>query len=126
MNNLEKYAKPTLRIAMGLVFVYFGIQQIIAPIEWSGFIPDYVLIFGISAVKLTLMHGFFELGLGLLLVLGLYTRIIAIILAINLFFISISLGINDVGIRDLGLSISTLVVFFNGIDNLCLDNKFSK
>jgi len=66
------------------------------------------------------------LTFGVLLLLGIYTRIVSFFLAIHLFVISFSLGFNDLGVRDFGLAIATLVVFFNGVDDFCLDKKFRK
>ncbi len=125
MVNLEKYSKPVLRISMCIVFLYFGFQQITSPVEWTGFVPDYALVFGMSAKTVVIMNALLELSLGTLLVLGLFTRFSALILSWHLFGIAFTLGFNDLGIRDLGLALATLVVFLNGADAFCLDKKFS-
>src|SRR3989344_3850043 len=125
-NKFEKYAKPVLRIMMAFVFLYFGYQQFTNPASWTGFVPDYVLIFGMTAERLVFMNSLLELGLGVLLLIGLYTRFAAFILSLHLFGIAFSLGFNDLGMRDFGLAVATLVVFMNGSDDFCLDRKFRK
>ena len=125
MPNLEKFAKPLLRIAISLVFLYFGYQQISSPMEWAGFVPNFALSSGISAKNLVMMNSILELSLGILLLLGLFTKFASLILSLHLFGITLSLGFNDLGIRDFGLSVATFVVFLNGIDEYCLDKKWS-
>ena len=36
----EELAKPVLRIALALVFLYFGFSQVINPDAWVGFVPE--------------------------------------------------------------------------------------
>jgi uncharacterized membrane protein YphA (DoxX/SURF4 family) len=122
--ELQKYAKPTLRITLSLVFLYFSYQQITNPEEWTSFIPGAILSFGISAKILVLSNAFLELAFGTLLLIGLYTKISSLILAIHLFGIAFSIGLNPLGIRDFGLAFATLVIFFNGVDRYCLDKKW--
>jgi len=123
---LQKYSKPVLRIGLSLVFLYFGYQQITNINEWLGFVPNFALVFGLTAKNIVLMNSLLELILGILLLLGLFTRTSSLILSIHLYGIAFSLGFNDLGVRDLGLATATLAIFLNGPDNFCLDNKFRK
>ncbi len=125
-NVLEKYAKPVLRIGMSLIFLYFGYQQLTNNASWQGFVPDFALILGLTAEKIVMFNSIFELSFGLLLLFGIYTRIVALLLSIHLFIISFSLGFSDLGIRDFGLAIATFVVFMNGKDGFTLYNKWKK
>ena len=70
-----------------------------------------------------LINGIFETIFGFLLLIGLYTRTSSLFLAIHLLTITISLGYNDIAIRDLGLTIATFAIFIHGKDKWCLDNK---
>ncbi len=126
MIELEKFSKPVLRIAMSLVFLYFGFQQITSPIEWSGFVPNYALVFGIAAEKIVTINALLELSLGTSLLIGLFTKFSSLILSLHLFGIAFSLGFNALGVRDLGLAFATLVVFMNGTDKFCLDRIWLK
>lgn len=123
--NLEKWAKPVLRIGLSLVFLYFGFQQVTSPDIWAGYVPNFALFLG-SAEKIALMNGIFELIFGLLLIIGLFTRFVALILSLHLFVIASSLGFNDLGMRDFGLALATLAVFLNGEDKYCLDSHLRK
>ena len=126
MKNLERFAKPVLRIALSLVFVSFGIMQLGNSLEWSGFVPDFALSLGFQAITLVKINAILELSFGVLMLLGLYTRIVALILSLHLFVIASSLGFNDLAVRDFGLAFATLAVFLNGPDDFCLDKKFNK
>ena len=124
LEYLEKYASPLIRITMSLVFLYFGYRQITDPVTWTGFVPSGVLIFGITAYQAVIMNALLELSFGFLLLIGLYTRFVAFILALHLFGIAFSIGLNDLGIRDFGLAFATLSVFLRGSDEWCLDQKW--
>lgn len=121
----KKIAKPLLRIVLSLVFLYFGISQIISPSNWAGFVPGF-LTGGFSANNWVIFNGILEITLGLFLIIGLYVGFSSIILAVHLFFIALSVGFNPIGIRDFGLAFATFVIFLNGADKWCLDVKFVK
>jgi len=121
--GLERYSKQILRISMSLVFLYFGIQQIISLDYWIGFVPDFFISLGFEPETLIIINGVLEISLGGLLILGLFTRISAFILMLNLFGIAFSIGFNPLGMRDFGLAIAMGVVALNGIDDWCLDRK---
>lgn len=44
-------------------------------------------------------------------------------LAVHLFNIMWMVGYGEIGVRDFGLAIATLVVFMNGSDAFCLQQK---
>ncbi|PIN89522.1 hypothetical protein COU57_06010 [Candidatus Pacearchaeota archaeon CG10_big_fil_rev_8_21_14_0_10_32_14] len=121
----EKYSKPILRISMALVFLYFGFSQMTSPDNWTGFVPQKIVdLTPFTATNIVMMNSVLELCLGLFLILGLYTRFSALILSLHLFGITTSLGFTHLGVRDFGLAFATLVVFLNGKDDYCMDNKF--
>jgi uncharacterized membrane protein YphA (DoxX/SURF4 family) len=120
---MSEYSKIILRIGLSLVFLWFGFNQLIDGESWTVFVPEMALNFGLSASNLVFLNGMAEVIFGLLLILGLFTRVSSFILALHLFGISFGLGYNAIMIRDLGLAIATFVVFLNGRDKWCLDNK---
>ena len=60
---------------------------------------------------------------GLLLLFGWQTRIVALLLALHLFDIMWTVGYGEIGVRDFGLAMGTLVVFMNGPDLFCVQEK---
>ncbi len=66
------------------------------------------------------LNGFLEIAASLLLILGLYVRWVALALALHLFVIAGSLGLNPLGVRDFGLSFATLALACFGADRFCL------
>ncbi|MEK6859736.1 MAG: DoxX family membrane protein [Nanoarchaeota archaeon] len=125
--NIDKeYGKIILRISLALVFIYFSVNQLINPGYWTGFVPNFALQFGLSAKNLVLLNGIFEIIFGSLMLLGIYTRVSALLLSLHLTGIAISIGFSDpTGIRDFGLAMATLAIFFLGKDKFCLGNKFN-
>jgi len=124
--KFEEVSSVLLRIGLGLVFIYFSIQQMINPDQWIGFVPEFLTSSVITASNLVIFNSVIELAGGLLLIAGLYTRIASLILGVHLLFITISVGWNPVGVRDFGLTIATLALAFINLDRYCLDSYFSK
>lgn len=121
----KETGKIILRISLSLVFLYFGFSQIISPDEWSSLVPEFLAGKIITVNNLVVMNGILEITLGIFLLIGLYTRFSALVLALHLGFITLHLGFNPIGIRDFGLTIATLSIFFNGIDKWTVDYRYS-
>lgn len=120
VENLSQYSKILVRITISLVFLWFGINQIFLPDSFIGYLPNFILA-NDYAKTFVIFNGVFELVLGTLLIIGLFTRITALILAFHLFIIAINLGYNDILVRDLGLAFVTLSIFVGGEDKWCID-----
>jgi uncharacterized membrane protein YphA (DoxX/SURF4 family) len=123
MNKYKEYAPILVRVAMSLVFLWFGLNQVFDSASWVGWLPQWAYSIPISPATLIILNGTFEVIFGTFLLLGLFTRISALLLTLHLLGITISIGYNDVGIRDLGLTLATFSVFMYGMDQFCLDNK---
>ena len=103
-----KITKPNymivLRLGLGLVFTWFGLDKLINPSNWLGYItPKVAQFIFINLNSFIFILGIIEIMLGILLIIGLYTRIVALIMAIHLTLVIISIGFNDVAVRDIGL-----------------------
>lgn len=96
-----------LRVFLGIVFIYFGWTSITTPDMWSGYVPAWTSFIA-GAETLVRIHGIVEIALGLLLVMGIQTRIIALILFLDLLHIITLLEFGSVWMRDLGLAGSLL------------------
>jgi uncharacterized membrane protein YphA (DoxX/SURF4 family) len=124
MKFIEKYkgyAPITVRMGVAIVFLWFGINQIINPELFFSYVPQIFYQFGPSTLVLT--NGVFETLFGSLLLLGVFTRLTSFLLSMHLLFIVIGLGYNDVAVRDFGLMLATFSVFLNGPDKASLDRQ---
>lgn len=119
LDSFKEYGPAVLRIAMALVFFYFAINQIIAPADWTGYLPEFLQDTS-NPVMFIYANAIFEIIFGTLLILGIFTRLTAFLLGIHLLGISITLGWTAVAIRDYGLAFATLAIVLNGPDKLCL------
>lgn len=126
MEKNQDLPKVVLRISLALVFLYFGFQQVLSPDNWTSYIPEFLTSVIITANNLVVLNGIVELTLGTFLLIGLYTNLSSLILGLHLLGITLSIGLNAVGVRDFGLTIATFVIFLNGPDKYCLDNKFKQ
>ena len=114
--NLRTWAPVLVRIAMALVFLWFGINQLIEPRDFIGYLPGWTMSLPISASALVISNGVFEIVFGGLLLFGLFARLSAMLLSLHLFAIAFSLGYNDIAVRDIGLALATLSVALHGKD----------
>jgi uncharacterized membrane protein YphA (DoxX/SURF4 family) len=120
--KLREYAPSVTRIALALVFLWFGLNQIFNGPSFYGFIPSWAYFVPVQTT--VLLNGIFETVFGLLLILGLFTRISAGLLALHLFGIAFSLGYNDIMIRDIGLALAATSIVLHGDDKLSIRRLF--
>jgi len=139
----QKYSADILRIGLALVFLWFGISQLINPESFLGYVPQWLyanepkmmhehpaqLMHGIPDVgvhTIIMSNGIFESAFGFLLLIGFFARIAAFLLALHLFVISFSMGYNDIAVRDFGLALATASLIFSGAGEMSLDKKLKK
>ena len=121
---IELYAPSLLRYGMAAVILWFRFAQFSNASLWTAYVPDSIVsMTGLSAVVLVYFNAIFELVFGILLVFGWQTRIVALLLAAHLFDIMYVVGYGEIGVRDFGLAVGTFVVFMNGTDMLCIQQK---
>ncbi|MFA6256900.1 MAG: DoxX family protein [Candidatus Paceibacterota bacterium] len=125
--KMKTFAPIVIRIGLALVFLWFGYQQIFSTDMWTILIPQWAVnLSGLSAYSLVLINGWFEVIFGFLLLLGIFTRISAFLLALHMLHITSVVGYNNIGVRDFGLSMAAISVFLNGVDMWSLDKLFIK
>ena len=127
MNNwslkMKEYAPVVVRIALSLVMLWFGTQQLIQTSMWEGLIPSWATsLSGLSAPILVTLNGAFEVIFGTALLLGIFTRITALLLALHLIGITFTMGYTSIGVRDFGLTFALLSVALYGPDVFTLEN----
>ena len=124
LKKLERWAPVVLRYGMCLVILWFGTQQFLHTDYWTAYVPDSVVsMTGLSLTTFVYINATFEVLFGLLLVIGWQTRIVALLLGLHLLDIMWVVGYGEIGVRDFGLAIATLVIFMNGSDFMCLSRK---
>lgn len=124
MKKLEEFAPLVLRVGLALVMYWFGFFQIRNPDAFAGLVPDFVAnIFG-SAATVSFINGIVEVILATLLLLGLFTKVVAWLLAIHMAGITVILGWSPNGARDFGLTVALIAIALHGPDKYSLDRKF--
>lgn len=108
-----------LRISMGLMYIWFGINQILYPDLFLKYIPNYTN-FLFSPLMGVYLNGIFEIILSTVLLFGFFVRSSALILSVHLFIIGFSLVDGGTMVRDIALATALFVVFLNGKDKWCL------
>lgn len=121
LNSLIPYAPAIVRIGISLVVIWFGVQQMQNPISWLPVLPEWTQSLPISQVALIYLNAWFEIVFGLLLLVGFYTRPVALLVALHLLDITFTVGYGAIGVRDFGLAMSAMAIFVNGYDKLCVD-----
>lgn len=99
-----------LRYGLAIVFLWFGFSQLHNPFQWTTFLPDWVSLLPISQTNFVMFNGLFEVVGAFLLLVGAYTRIVALLLGLHLLAIATSIGITSTGVRDFGLAIASLAL----------------
>jgi uncharacterized membrane protein YphA (DoxX/SURF4 family) len=124
---MAKYSAPILRIGMSLVFLWFGTQQLLHTAMWTSLIPHYVLTLSrLDASTLVHLNGAFEIIFGLALIIGIFPRVVSLLLALHMIDIAFTVGYNAIGVRDFGLSMAAIAVFLNGSDIWTLDSYLAR
>ncbi|MBI2207935.1 DoxX family protein [Candidatus Woesearchaeota archaeon] len=136
----KQYSVTIIRIGLAFVLLWFGLNQLVNPESFLGYIPQWLYPHDammqhehamqfmhnipVPSVHVVLMgNGIFETAAGILLLIGLFTRVVAFIAALHLLVIAFSLGYNDIAVRDIGLSLMAASLVFSGGGHLSLDNK---
>jgi uncharacterized membrane protein YphA (DoxX/SURF4 family) len=96
-----------LRAGLVIVYLYFGVSQLMDPVQWSGAVPTWSFLSFISPVTIVYMNAVFELVFAVLLAIGLWSKWVSIILGIHLGVITLAMGFTPVGVRDFGLTLAT-------------------
>lgn len=104
-----------VRLAVSIIFIAFGISEIINPNYWSVFLPKILsnLSFYLTIV---VIHGAILLSVGILLIINYKRRIVAIIGSLILFAIVIDLvtssGFTPLFVRDFVILLTTVSIIF--------------
>ena len=125
-SKARRLAPIVLRFGLVILFLWFGLSQITDPAGWTSWLPSWTLNLPVAGTTLVLLNCVFEVALGVALAAGFWTRIVAALLALHLFFIAYELGYNDIGVRDFCLAIATSAIALFGPDVYSLDEMRSR
>ncbi len=121
--NFPKYAPAILRIGVSLVYLWFGAQQFLHTQQWIGFIPQFIIDHSpVDASTLVHLNGAVELVFGTTLIIGIFARTSATVLALHMAHITTIVGYDAIGVRDFGIVVATTAAAFYGADILCLES----
>lgn len=123
MKKNPNLAFTILRFGLALVFIWFATHQLMAPEKWVVFLPDFVKVFPISAIAFVKINALFELLGSVLLILGMWTRVVALLLALHLLGIAFTFGLTATGMRDFGLAVGVIAVAIGGAGSWSIDEK---
>lgn len=99
--------KYILNIGLAFTLAFAGIDSLMHPLDWIGFVPDWVNIFGVTRDIALLAHSFTEIILAILLLTGWKTGIVAWIIFLDMWAIILVNGFGRssflITFRDIGL-----------------------
>lgn len=123
--SIKKLAQKypvVMRFFLGFVLLWFGVQEVIEPRYWSGYVPPIVLqFFPFSVNVFVQIHGLVLCLLGL----GLFFKILIrftgfIIMGVLLSIISgliMTQGFNEIVVRDIGLFGLALAIWLHDLQS---------
>lgn len=117
-------ASLVIRYSIGLLFLWFGSQQLLHVVNWIAYLPEWTGYFPIPAEMLIKWNGWFEIIFALCLIAGFYTRLVAALLGIHLMGIALSVG-GPTGVRDAILAATTIAIALTPADPYTLDQHLS-
>lgn len=121
---MEKYSSVVLRLGLAFVFLWFGYSQVSGPENWVDLIPSFITnISGLSAHTFVLLNGSAEMVAGILLLLGLFTRIVSFLLFLHMISIVFDVGLTSIGVRDIGIATACLALALMGSSIYSLGKK---
>lgn len=102
----ELWAPTIGRVLLGLVLAWFGYHELVEPALWTGYVP-FVHSASADAIILVLAHGWLLLVTAVALIAGIMTRaaaaVAALLLAEIVIWLTISAGLSDLTLRDVGV-----------------------
>jgi len=122
--NIKHYAPVVLRIGLAIVIMWFGLSELIHPIVWTSYIPNWLAnLTHLQLMTLVTVNGFVEVALSLLLAFGILTRWVALLLFLHMVAIVGDVGLSALGMRDVAIAFGLLSVSMHGGDSATIDSS---
>ena|SRR3989344_3651759 len=113
-----------LRLGLGIIFFWFGITKFTNIESWYSFIPPWLeSLLPISVNMFLYIQGAIETLIGLFLILGIFVRKSAFLAALILIVIIITVGFNDISLRDFGLLMIAISLMILGQGKYSISKK---
>jgi uncharacterized membrane protein YphA (DoxX/SURF4 family) len=107
----HEWGALVLRLGLAALFLWFGFSQLLDGLNWVGWVPMWAVeLLNIPPAMIVLGNGAFEVVAGGLLAFNILTRWAALALAVHLAVITVEIGMNEIGVRDFGLTMATLAL----------------
>ena len=124
LNSLQPIGALLMRLILGVSMAVHGYQKVL-PVSALHHYAHYVTTLGLP-YWLGYVSAYTEFIGGILLVLGLFTRLVAFLVAINMLVAFITVGIHQgFGIYNyiLALAVLAIILLFYGAGAIALDRK---
>jgi len=122
INKYSKYSDLVLRVGLGIVILWFGLNELLKPEMWTSWVPGWATSFGLSEITIVYLNGTFETVLSIALIFGFFTRVAAVLLFLHMILIIIDIGLTAIGMRDFGLAAALLAIALTKKDELQSSN----
>lgn len=119
---MTQTSAATIRYSLVLLFLWFGVQQLIDAPTWVGFLPEWTGYIPVPGELFVQLNGWMEVVFAVLLMLGVFTRVVAAVLGVHLLFIAVSVG-GAIGVRDAVLGLVTIALALSPVDGWTLDAR---
>ena len=107
----QEWGIVILRIGLAALFLWFGFSQIFDSVNWVSWVPEWAVnVLHLPPAMIVLLNGAFEIIAGGLLALNIFTRWVALLLALHLLVLVIDIGANAIGVRDFGIMMATFAL----------------
>jgi len=110
---MNKASFHILRVGLAITFLWIGLLILKDPVAWSGYIGPWLLPYlPVGAKEIMLTTAFFDIIVGLWLLLDYKLWIPAGLATLHLGTVIIVAGINAITVRDIGLFAASLALLF--------------
>ncbi len=119
------YGTFVARIGIAAVFLWFGLDKFIHPVNWIGWVPPWMqALIPMSLVGFMYIQGVIETVAGVMLLVGYKVRLASFVAVVTLLGVELAMvgtGQAEMMLRDAGLLAASLSLFFTGSDCLSID-----
>ena len=108
---MNKIALSVLRVGLGVTFVWIAYHISLAPAGWGATIRPWAAnLLPLPIVTMMLATAALDAAVGILLILNLFTWGAALVGAIHILIVLVTVGITDITQRDIGLLAASLAL----------------